>query len=316
MPAGNILLEAGVDYAQDVFYPASGLRGNLWQHRHVRPQLRRELDCRDPDRRRRPQPPDDRRRSNPRAARRACSMFTGDTTSDVEDLRHRRQGPVPVRDRGHGRRWRCASGRGCRTPSNESGLGLDTTDFHFGVAIAQDRPVGARRRQLRVRHPRRSGARRSSERRARLRRLGRARGRGRRRNRRRDQRPAEHAIAARPPIGTESRSVMRVGAPLHARSGPRRRRAARRRHRTRSDVGIHRRGDLGVQGVSRCDSGGAQACAVGARAPRLADDVRDRVARESMRTRTARSQSHAARTSMLDRRDLFARVRRPVHARP
>src|SRR5262245_23226815 len=31
VPAGNILFEAGLDYAHDTFYPASGLRGNLWR---------------------------------------------------------------------------------------------------------------------------------------------------------------------------------------------------------------------------------------------------------------------------------------------
>ena len=31
VPAGHILLEAGVDYGQDVAYPVSGLRGNLWR---------------------------------------------------------------------------------------------------------------------------------------------------------------------------------------------------------------------------------------------------------------------------------------------
>ena len=31
VPAGNILLEAGIDYAQDVAFPVSGLRGNLWR---------------------------------------------------------------------------------------------------------------------------------------------------------------------------------------------------------------------------------------------------------------------------------------------
>src|SRR6185503_4897985 len=28
---GQILFEAGVDYSQDMFYPASGLKGNLWR---------------------------------------------------------------------------------------------------------------------------------------------------------------------------------------------------------------------------------------------------------------------------------------------
>ena len=29
--AGQVLFEAGVDYAHDQFYPASGLQGNLWR---------------------------------------------------------------------------------------------------------------------------------------------------------------------------------------------------------------------------------------------------------------------------------------------
>ena len=31
VPAGNILFEAGVDFLQDVYYPASGLGGRLWR---------------------------------------------------------------------------------------------------------------------------------------------------------------------------------------------------------------------------------------------------------------------------------------------
>ena len=53
--------------------------------------------------------------------------------------------------------------------SNESGLGLDTTDFYASLLGRQDRAVDPRRRQRRLRHPGRPDRRRPPERRADLR---------------------------------------------------------------------------------------------------------------------------------------------------
>ena len=134
--AGLILVEGGFDYGQDVLYPLSGLQGNLLRaptlglsfgissiaelqidggfynrlsvtHRGVGPApLAGQLD------------------------------FTGDTTHDVEDIvlatKIRIVGETP----GHpafGLRF------ATRLPNagNESGLGLDTTDFHAQVLVGK-----------------------------------------------------------------------------------------------------------------------------------------------------------------------------------
>jgi len=133
---GLVLIEGGFDYGFDVIYPASGLQGNLLRlptlgvsfgvssiaevqldggiynrlavtHRNVGPApLANQLD------------------------------FTGDTTSDVEDLVF-------------ATKIRLASETSSRpafalrfatklpNASNESGLGLDTTDFHFQALVGK-----------------------------------------------------------------------------------------------------------------------------------------------------------------------------------
>ena len=132
--AGLVLLEAGVDHQRAVFYPVSGLEGNLLRlptlgvsfgissiaelqidggvynrlsvtSRQVAP-LSRELD------------------------------FTGDTTSDVEDI------TVATKVRlASERAGRPAVGvrLATRLPnaSNESGLGLDTTDFYVSFLLGK-----------------------------------------------------------------------------------------------------------------------------------------------------------------------------------
>jgi len=134
VPAGNMLVEAGLDLQQDAFFPASGLRGRLWKFGTfglsigissiaevqfdggVRNGLKVE--------------------SIEPAPLTKMLTFSGDTTSDIEDLRI-------------GTKIRFLSETGARpamalrfwtrlpNAENESGLGTDTTDFHFGFAIAK-----------------------------------------------------------------------------------------------------------------------------------------------------------------------------------
>jgi hypothetical protein len=134
--AGMVLLEGGVDYGRDVLYPASGLQGNLLRaptlgiswglssiaelqldgglynrllvtHRGVGPApLSSMLD------------------------------FTGDSTHDFEDIVVATKIRFAAETPGHpafGLRFATK----LPTASNESGLGLDTTDFHTQLLIGK-----------------------------------------------------------------------------------------------------------------------------------------------------------------------------------
>lgn len=132
--AGNILLEGGIDYARDILFPVSGLRGNLLRFPvlgasfgissiaelqidgglYNRLSIRERLDA-------------------PLAS---VVTATGDSTSSVEDL------VVATKVRVLGE----TSGRpavGLRfatrlpTASNESGLGLDSTDFLLTALVGK-----------------------------------------------------------------------------------------------------------------------------------------------------------------------------------
>lgn len=135
VPAGNILLEAGFDYAYDVTYPVSGLTGNLMRvgtigfsfgvssiaEVQLDGGLRNILSITS---------------RNPNAPLAGMLDVDGDTTSDFEDVRI-------------GTKVRFVSETASRpsfavrfatklpNAGNESGLGLDTTDFHFGIATAK-----------------------------------------------------------------------------------------------------------------------------------------------------------------------------------
>lgn len=135
VPAGNVLIEAGVDFLKDAFYPVSGLTGNLWRigtfglsvgvssiaEIQIDGGLRNNLSItlRDPD-----------------APLADMLDFLGESTSDFEDLsigaKIRFMSETATRPAMAVRFW-------TRLPnaSNESGLGLDTTDFHFGLAFAK-----------------------------------------------------------------------------------------------------------------------------------------------------------------------------------
>ena len=135
VPAGNLLLEAGVDHARDVFYPASGLRGNLWRlgtfglsigvssiaEVQIDGGLMNRLTIVEED---------------PLAPLAGMLDITGDSTQDIEDLsigaKVRFVSETSNRPAVAIRFWTRLPNAG-----NESGLGLDTTDFHFGVAIGK-----------------------------------------------------------------------------------------------------------------------------------------------------------------------------------
>lgn len=134
VPSGHMLVEAGVDYQHQVFYPASGLTGNLWRvgtvglSFGVSPIAEIQLDGGIHNHlsitKFEPAP--------------LASMLTvtGTSTGDFEDLtigsKIRFMKETPGRPAMAVRFW-------TKLPnaSNESGLGLDTTDFNFDVNIGK-----------------------------------------------------------------------------------------------------------------------------------------------------------------------------------
>lgn len=141
--AGRVLLEGGIDYGRDVLFPASGLTGNLLRvpliglsfglssiaELQVDGGLFNSLSITD-------------RREAPLSG---MLDVTGDSTSDVEDI----VVATKVRVLNEGA-TRPAIGVRLATKlpnaSNESGLGLDTTDFYvtglFAKTIQSIRVVG------------------------------------------------------------------------------------------------------------------------------------------------------------------------------
>jgi hypothetical protein len=135
VPAGNLLLEAGVDYARDVSYPASGLRGNLWRigtfglsigvssvaEVQIDGGLMNSLAIVEQD---------------PFAPLAGMLDITGDSTQDIEDItigtKVRFVSETSARPAFAIRFWTKLPNAG-----NESGLGLDTTDFHFGLSVGK-----------------------------------------------------------------------------------------------------------------------------------------------------------------------------------
>ena len=131
---GQILLELGLDYNREAQFPVSGLKGNLWRlgtfglsvgissiaEIQLDGGLRNKLSI--------------QQRSN--APLSNLLEIEGDNTSDVEDLVI----GTKVRFLSEGvRRPAMAVRFATRLPNagNESGLGLDTTDFAFGLAMAK-----------------------------------------------------------------------------------------------------------------------------------------------------------------------------------
>lgn len=131
---GQILVEAGVDYHRESWYPAAGLKGNLWRigtlglsigvssiaEIQIDGGLRNKLSITE------------------RFAAPLSNMldFDGDTTSDVEDIVIGTKVRFLQETAG---RPSMAVRFATKLPNagNESGLGLDTTDFAFGLAVAK-----------------------------------------------------------------------------------------------------------------------------------------------------------------------------------
>lgn len=131
---GQILLEAGIDYSREAQFPVSGLKGNLWRigtfglsfgvssiaEIQLDGGMRNRLAITD------------------RFAAPLSNMLSidGDSTADVEDVVI----GAKVRFLSEGTRRPAMAVRfATRLPNagNESGLGLDTTDFAFGLALAK-----------------------------------------------------------------------------------------------------------------------------------------------------------------------------------
>jgi hypothetical protein len=131
---GQILVEAGVDYQRKAFFPASGLEGNLWKmgtfglsfgvssiaEIQLDGGLRNRLTITN------------------RFAAPLSSMVTaaGESTADVEDATVGAKVRFLSETAG---RPSMALRFATKLPNagNESGLGLDTTDFAFGLAMAK-----------------------------------------------------------------------------------------------------------------------------------------------------------------------------------
>ena len=222
--AGRVLIEGGIDYAHDQQYPVSGLKGNLWRvptigvsvglssiaEFQIDGGFYNQLSI-----------------TERAAARRSPSLVTvtGDTTHDVEDLVVATKIRVLPETAEPAGRSASASRRKLPNASNESGLGLDTTDFYaslLGAKTVQSiRVVG----NLGVGILRRSDGRQPAERRADLRPVVRARADAGGRAGGRVQRPRRRRAAATPFPGTESRGTAEARRTLHARAGPIRRAA-------------------------------------------------------------------------------------------
>jgi hypothetical protein len=135
VPAGNILLEAGLDFQHAVSYPASGLKGNLTRigtfgfsfgvssiaEIQFDGGLRNRLAISS---------------TNSTAPLADMLEIDGLSTGDVEDLsigaKVRFASETLTRPSLAVRFWTRLPNAG-----NESGLGLDTTDFHFGLALGK-----------------------------------------------------------------------------------------------------------------------------------------------------------------------------------
>ena len=132
--AGLVLLEAGVDHQQAVVYPVSGLEGNLLRlptlgvsfgigsvaELQIDGGLYNRLSV----------------TSRQRAPLSSVLDFTGDTTSDFEDITV----ATKIRFAAEGAGRPAVGVRfATRLPnaSNESGLGLDTTDFYVSLLLGK-----------------------------------------------------------------------------------------------------------------------------------------------------------------------------------
>jgi hypothetical protein len=134
--AGLILIEGGFDYGKDVLYPTSGLQGNLLRAPLLGVSIgissiaELQLDGGFYDRL------TITHRGVGPAPLADMMNFTGDSTHDVEDIVLATKIRIVAETPGHpsfGVRF------ATRLPNagNESGLGLDTTDFHADVLVGK-----------------------------------------------------------------------------------------------------------------------------------------------------------------------------------
>ena len=135
--AGLILLEGGVDYARDVFYPASGLRGNLTAR--CRCSASASASAPSPSCRSMAASTTTWRSRTPASGRRrspGSSTSPATRPHDVDDIviatKIRLVSETPARP-AFGLRFATK----LPNASNESGLGLDTTDFHAQVLVGK-----------------------------------------------------------------------------------------------------------------------------------------------------------------------------------
>ena len=132
---GRVLVEGGIDYAHDQHYPVSGLNGNLWRVPTIGVSIglssiaELQIDGGLYDRL-------DVSGRNPLARLASLVTFTGTTTHDAEDITIATKVRLLAESAGRpsiGVRF------ATRLPnaSNESGLGLDTTDFYMSLLGAK-----------------------------------------------------------------------------------------------------------------------------------------------------------------------------------
>ena len=244
--SGLILFEGGFDLGQEIFYPVSGLQGDLLRL----PTLGLSFGL-----------------SSIAELQIDGGIYNRLKVTDrirgaaVEHARFHRRHDQRLRGHRRGDQGAAAVGdggpAGGRRPLCHQAAEREQRERHRAghhrllrdAAHRQDRSVGPPGRQCRARHSRRSDPRRSSGRRAAVRLLGRARRAAGRRDRRRDQRtPAAAGRRDRPAGNRHPRGHARRR-PLHASH-----RAIRRRHHPGHDVAgpelrLHRRADLGLPRV-------------------------------------------------------------------
>ena len=240
--AGLILIEGGFDVQHDVFYPVSGLQGNLLRL----PTLGVSFGISSIAELQIDGGVFNRLAVTSRQDAPLSSMldFTGDRTTDVEDIVVGTKIRLMSETAG---RPSIGVRLATKLPnaSNESGLGLDTTDFYVsglvGKTVQSIRFVG----QLRAGHSRRSHPRRPAERPADVRDVGGARGAAGARSGRGNQRPARHP-RRRAASGHRQPRCHADRRSLHERHRPHRWRHHHRHDVARSERRLYRRRDVGL----------------------------------------------------------------------
>jgi hypothetical protein len=135
IPPGRVLVEGGVDFAHDQEYPVSGLEGNLWRLPTLGVSVGISsiaeiqfdggvIDILSISKR------------NPAAPLASKLTVTGDSTHDAIDVTVATKIKLrPELERRPAIGFRFATK--LPTASNESGLGLDTTDFYMSLLLAK-----------------------------------------------------------------------------------------------------------------------------------------------------------------------------------